>query len=129
MTPLRLLIAYDGSEESGGAARAAGRLFPGARATVLHRPEHSVAIEASLARLALPDAVIAQSAARYGSAAERAARPVTFLQPSLVAKWCLVYLFHSAVLGLGVRTTENPAEVLRLGCHCRHCCHDCCQTR
>jgi nucleotide-binding universal stress UspA family protein len=75
--PLRVLIAYDGSVEAAGAIDAAARLLPRARAIVVHGRGESVALEhAALARIAMPDSVIAPSAAAYERAAEEASRDV-----------------------------------------------------
>jgi nucleotide-binding universal stress UspA family protein len=58
--PARLLVAYDGSDAGADAVRAAARLFPGAEASVMHvRPPSLGADQAALARIAMPDAVIA----------------------------------------------------------------------
>jgi nucleotide-binding universal stress UspA family protein len=70
-TPARLLIAYDGSDTAADAVRAAGRLFRGARAqvTYVRRPRIG-AEDAALARIAMPDHVIAAAADEH----EREAR-------------------------------------------------------
>jgi len=69
----RILVAYDGSDEAAAAIRAAGRLFPGAHAVVANARGDAVALEhAALARIAVPDAVIAPSAAAYEREAETA---------------------------------------------------------
>jgi nucleotide-binding universal stress UspA family protein len=76
-SPVRLLIAYDGSDEAASAIDAAARLLPGARAVVVHGRGESVALEhAALARMALPDSLIVPSAAAYERAAEDASREV-----------------------------------------------------
>jgi nucleotide-binding universal stress UspA family protein len=77
MTPIRLLIAYDGSEAAADATRTAGGLFPGAQAVVVYRRGEPIELErAALARMALPDSVIAASVAEYERAAAEAAREV-----------------------------------------------------
>jgi nucleotide-binding universal stress UspA family protein len=72
--PLRLLLAFDGSAAAADAIRAAGRLFPGAAAVVLHiRSRPSGAEHAALARIAMPDSVTMPAAERYDhDARERA---------------------------------------------------------
>jgi hypothetical protein len=58
-TGSRMLLAYDGSEESAGAIRVAARLLPAAHAVVMFARGEAVAREhAALARIALPDSVI-----------------------------------------------------------------------
>jgi nucleotide-binding universal stress UspA family protein len=70
-TPLRLLVAYDGSETAAAAMRVAAHLFPRAHALVIlvRAPEIGID-EMALARIAVPDSVIAAGAAEH----ERAAR-------------------------------------------------------
>jgi nucleotide-binding universal stress UspA family protein len=65
-TPVRLLIAFDGSDTAADAVRAAGRLFPDAQAqvTYVHRPLIG-AEDAALARVAVPDSVIAAAAQEH----------------------------------------------------------------
>jgi nucleotide-binding universal stress UspA family protein len=71
--PARLLIAYDGSDAGADAARAAARLFPGAEATVTYVRAPSLgADQAALARIAVPDSVIAAATEEH----ERAVRGV-----------------------------------------------------
>src|SRR5918999_2508733 len=66
----RALVAYDGSDDAGGAIRAAGALLPGAEAIVVHVRHAPLSLErARLARAALPDSVIASAAERYEQAA------------------------------------------------------------
>src|SRR5215207_2205576 len=75
--PPRVLIAYDGSDEAAWAIRAAARLMPDARATVVHARGDAVALEhAALARLAVPDSVIVASAAAYEREAEDSSRRI-----------------------------------------------------
>jgi nucleotide-binding universal stress UspA family protein len=75
--PARLLIAYDGSDGAAGAIRAAGQLFPGARATVAYVRGEPAALEhAALARIALPDVVLVASANEYERQAEQHARDI-----------------------------------------------------
>jgi nucleotide-binding universal stress UspA family protein len=77
LAPIRLLIAYDGSQGAASAARAAGNLFPGAQAIVVFRRGEPIAVEqAAIARMALPDAVITRSVAEYERAAAQAAQEV-----------------------------------------------------
>jgi nucleotide-binding universal stress UspA family protein len=74
---IRTLIAYDGSEDAGGAIRAAALLLPGAEAIVVHVHAVSMSLEQSgLARAALPDSVIASAAQRYERAAREEAEAV-----------------------------------------------------
>jgi nucleotide-binding universal stress UspA family protein len=68
---VRALIAYDGSDDSGGALRAAGALLPGAEAVVVNVRRAPLSLDdARMARVALSDSVIASAAEKY----ERAAR-------------------------------------------------------
>jgi nucleotide-binding universal stress UspA family protein len=69
--PLRLLIAYDGSDAAADAIRAVGLMFSRAhaRAILVRAPTIGI-FDAALARIALPDSVIAAGAAEH----ERAAR-------------------------------------------------------
>jgi nucleotide-binding universal stress UspA family protein len=68
---IRALIAYDGSDDDGGAIRAAGALLQGAEAVVVHVRHAPLSLDgARMARVALPDSVIASAAEQY----ERAAR-------------------------------------------------------
>jgi nucleotide-binding universal stress UspA family protein len=77
LTPTRLLIAYDGSEDAAGATRAAGRLMPGAEALVVFARGESVAVDqAALEWFTVPDAVITDSVAEYELVAEKVAREV-----------------------------------------------------
>ena len=78
MSAPRILIGYDGSDTAGDAIRAAGRLLPGAQAVIAHvRGERLHPEGANVARVALPDAVIASSLRQYErAAAERADRIV-----------------------------------------------------
>ena len=65
-TPIRLVLAYDGSDVAADAIRAAGRLFPGADALVIyHRDELDASAHASLARIAMPDAVTIEAVREY----------------------------------------------------------------
>ena len=73
MSTPRVLIAYDGSEGAASAIRAVGRLLPDAHAIVANARGRAVALEhAALARIAMPDAVIAPSAAAHEREAEDA---------------------------------------------------------
>jgi nucleotide-binding universal stress UspA family protein len=70
-TPARLLIAYDGSEAAAGAIHTAAQIIPSARATVAHVRNPPLALEhAALARIAVPDDVIAAAATQYEQAAQ-----------------------------------------------------------
>lgn len=74
---VRILIAYDGSNEAAGAIKAAARLLPDARAVVVHGRGESVALEhAALARIAMPDSVTVASVAAFERAAENASREI-----------------------------------------------------
>jgi nucleotide-binding universal stress UspA family protein len=76
-TTTRLLLAYDGSDESARAIAAAARLLPEAEAVVVYARSESAAYEhAALARIALPDSVIAGSVEMYEREAEEVARRV-----------------------------------------------------
>ena len=64
--PIRLVLAYDGSDVAADAIRAAGTLFPGANAIVVHhRDEPDAPAHASLARIALPDTVTIEAVREY----------------------------------------------------------------
>jgi nucleotide-binding universal stress UspA family protein len=73
--PIRLVLAYDGSESADAAIRAAAQLLPGAQATVVYARESPALLDhAALARVAVPDAVLLEGARAYErEAAERAA--------------------------------------------------------
>lgn len=70
--PLTILIAYDGSDPARFAVEEAGRLFPGAAARVL-TVWRSASRAAGAARVALPDAVIAQAVENLDKATEESA--------------------------------------------------------
>jgi nucleotide-binding universal stress UspA family protein len=78
MSPPTLLLAFDGSPAAGAAVRAAGSLFPGARAVVanVRRSAATPGQAAALARIAVPDAVIAGGLAVLDRAAEEEAKVV-----------------------------------------------------
>jgi nucleotide-binding universal stress UspA family protein len=64
--PVRLVLAYDGSDAAADAIRVAGRLFPGADAVVVHhRDEPDVLAHAALARIVWPDAVTIGAVREY----------------------------------------------------------------
>jgi nucleotide-binding universal stress UspA family protein len=66
---VRLLMAYDGSETAADAVRGGARLFPRAHARVLLvRPPSLAADDASLARIAVPDRVIATATEEHDRA-------------------------------------------------------------
>jgi nucleotide-binding universal stress UspA family protein len=68
---VRALIAYDSSSGAGDAVRAAAQLFAGADAIVLHVRKEPLALEqASVARVALPDAVLVKAAQEHERAAQ-----------------------------------------------------------
>jgi len=68
---IRALIAYDGSDYAGGAIGAAARLLPGAEAHVVHVRGAPLSLgQSRIARVALPDQVIASAAEKH----ERAVR-------------------------------------------------------
>ena len=72
-----LLLAYDGSDNAADAIRAAGVLFPGAEATVVVvRGLTIVQAHGSLARLALPDGVIGETAETFEREADERAQGV-----------------------------------------------------
>ena len=71
--PLRLLIAYDGSETAADAIRVAARLFPRVHAHVVTVRAPTLGMDdVALARVAMPDSVIRTGAAEH----ERAVRAV-----------------------------------------------------
>ena len=72
-----LLLAYDGSDNAADAIRAAGVLFPGAEATVVVVRGLTIAqAHGSLARLALPDGVIGETAETFEREADERAQGV-----------------------------------------------------
>ena len=75
MTPASLLIAYDGSIDANAAIRAAGALFPRARAVVVTVRRDPITLEhaANAALVAVPRAVLAGGVAALNDAAEREA--------------------------------------------------------
>lgn len=71
--PMRLLIAYDGSDGAAAGIRAAGCLFPGAGAVIVHvQHDHEALESGALAGIATPDDVIAGVRRRQRAAHERA---------------------------------------------------------
>lgn len=67
--PVRLLIAYDGSDTAADAVRAVAQLFPRADARVTFVPKPSAAAEqVALARIGAPDAVIVAAAQEHARA-------------------------------------------------------------
>lgn len=75
----RLLIGFDGSVAAAAAVRAAGALFPGARASVvtIRRSATALTESAALARIAVPDDVIAGGIATLERAADDEARAIS----------------------------------------------------
>jgi nucleotide-binding universal stress UspA family protein len=72
--PIVALVAFDGSAEAAAAIRAASRLLAGARVVVMYASgEPAAAGNAALARIAVPDSIIAGSVATYEREAEQAA--------------------------------------------------------
>ena len=72
-----LLLAYDGSDDAADAIRAAGALFPGAEATVVVVRGLTIAqAHGSLARLAVPDGVIGETAETFEREADERAQAV-----------------------------------------------------
>jgi nucleotide-binding universal stress UspA family protein len=72
-----LLLAYDGSDNAADAVRAAARLFPGASAVVLCvRGDSVLALHGAVARIALPDSVLAAAAEEQERAADERAESV-----------------------------------------------------
>jgi nucleotide-binding universal stress UspA family protein len=68
--PLRLLIAYDGSDTAADAVRVAAHLFARAHALVVTARAPKIGIDhVALARIAVPDSVIAAGAAEHERAA------------------------------------------------------------
>jgi nucleotide-binding universal stress UspA family protein len=64
--PVRLLIAYDGSDAAAEAIRAAAHLVPGAHTRVVYvRGEPDALEHAALARIAVPDDVLLEGAREY----------------------------------------------------------------
>jgi nucleotide-binding universal stress UspA family protein len=73
----QMLIAYDGSDDAAAAIRTAAQLLPDADAAIVYVHDATVAAEqASLARVALPDSLIAGAARKYERAAEEAAEAI-----------------------------------------------------
>jgi nucleotide-binding universal stress UspA family protein len=72
-----LLLAYDGSTAAAEAIAAAGRLVPGARATVVTVRDSWLALEhAAMARIAIPDSILVPAVHEYEADAESGARRV-----------------------------------------------------
>jgi hypothetical protein len=78
MSAPTLLLAFDGSSGAAAAVRAAGSLFPGAAAVVanVQRDPATLRQAAALARIAVPDAVIAGGLAALDRAAEEESEAV-----------------------------------------------------
>ena len=78
MSPPALLLAFDGSPGAVAAVRAAASLFPGADAVVatVQREVARPAPAGALARIAVPDAVIAGGLAALDRAADEEARAI-----------------------------------------------------
>ena len=78
MSAPTLLLAFDGSPGAAAAVRAAGSLFPGAEAVVanVQRKPATLGQAAALARIAVPDAVIAGGLASLDRAADEESKAV-----------------------------------------------------
>jgi nucleotide-binding universal stress UspA family protein len=116
-----MVVAYDGSADADGAIRAAARLVPGAEAVVVHVRHPPVALDQSaLARVALPDSVIAASAHEYERAAAEAAAATVERGRSVAAEAGLeastvVHAASSAWRGICDAAREQAADVLVCG--------------
>ena len=116
MAGARLLIGYDGSNDADGAIRAAGRLLPGSEAVVVHVHDPTIELErAALARIALPDSVIAASMHDYEDAAEIASRGRTVAAEVGLQASSVVRPSASASRGLCEAATERAADVVVCG--------------
>jgi nucleotide-binding universal stress UspA family protein len=122
---IRALIAYDGSDVAGGAIDAAAQLLPGADAVVVHVHEVSLSLEqSSLARVALPDSVIAESARRYELAARKEAEAVAAkgVEVARAAGLAATAAVHDAAIawrGLCAAARDRSADVVVCGSHGR----------
>jgi nucleotide-binding universal stress UspA family protein len=119
------LIAYDGSEDADRAIAAAARLLPQAEAVVVHVHDVSLSLEqSSLARIALPDSVIADAARKYERAARAEAEAVAekgrkiALEAGLAAT-AVVQDAASAWRGISEAAREREADVVVCGSHGR----------
>lgn len=121
----RALIAYDGSDVADDAIGAAARLLPDADAVVVHVHDVSLSFEqSSLARVALPDSVIAESARRYELAAREeaeavAAKGVEVARAAGLAATAVVQDAGSAWRGICEAARERSADVVVCGSHGR----------
>jgi nucleotide-binding universal stress UspA family protein len=110
LTPIRLLIAYDGSDEAAGATRAAGRLFPAAQAIVIFRREDAMSIDqASLARATLTDVALSSSLEQYELAGEQAGREVAARGRAIAAE---VGLEATAAVTVGPSTWRGICDAI-----------------
>jgi nucleotide-binding universal stress UspA family protein len=118
---IRALIAYDGSDDAAGAIRAAARLLPGVDAVVVHVHGVSLSLEqSSLARLALPNSVIAESARRYETVAYNEAEAVAdkgaeVARDAGLAATAAVHDAGSAWRGICEAARERSADVVVCG--------------
>lgn len=116
-----MVIAYDGSVDADAAIRAAARLLPAAEAVIVHVHDAIIALERSaLARIALPDSVIAASAHKYERAATEAAAAVAERGGTVAAEAGLeastaVQVAPSAWRGICNAAEEQSADVVVCG--------------
>ena len=121
MSAPRLLIGYDGSEPAGDAIRAAGRLLPGADAVVAHvRGERVDPDGATLARVALPDAVITSSLRDYEHAAAATAgrivaAGVALAEEAGLAATPALVAHHTPWRGLAAEAAEHGVAAIVCG--------------
>ncbi len=95
-----LLLAFDGSPAAANAIAAAGRLMPGARATVVTVRDSWRALEhVALARVAMPDSIIVPAVHELEAEAESGARRVAEEGRAL-----------AAAAGLGAVARVQPAD-------------------
>ena len=119
--PIRLVLAYDGSEAAADAIRVAGRLFPGAAAVVVHhRDDPDVLAHAALARIAWPDAVTIRAVREYErlgavQASELAERGRALAQGAGLKASCEVRSAGSVWRAVVTAADDDAADVLVCG--------------
>jgi nucleotide-binding universal stress UspA family protein len=121
MAAPRLLIAYDDSNGSADAVRAAARLFGGAETIVLHvRPESATLDDAAVARAVLPDPVITRAIGEHeralqSRAEERAERGRRLAEAAGLRAAAGVRAALSAWRAIAEEAARSDADVIVCG--------------
>src|SRR5918998_1583519 len=118
---VRILIAYDGSDDAAAAIAAAARLLPGVTAIVVYvRAQPLTVGEATLARAALPETVIADAVERHERAVAEAAqataeRGAATAQAAGLPATAVVRTAGAPWHGLCAAAEEHEADLIACG--------------